>query len=152
MPKLIGRAKAPNMITNPYLEPLRQKAEAVAAQIAGLQRELEEMEIAARVLTRLGPVEAAATPASAIKPGTVKAFIAEFLRGTDSAWALPTEVHVGASKLKGAEIPSGTIFPTLSEMVRDQIIVRRDGKIALKTRAGLDETNEAPEAEAKEAS
>ena len=140
-------------MTNPYLDLLQSRAQAITSQISALQGELDDLRIAERVHVRLvSPATNMATEPIAgppIKRGTVRSFVVEFLKTSQSPWAAPQEIHEGAGKLKGSEIPTGTIYPTISEMVRDKILTREGGKIALSERIT---NNEAPTGEPKEAS
>lgn len=128
-----------------YLDKLQSSARTIAANIAALQGELEEVRIAEKVHLRMSkalpPDESKTVILPVAKPGTVRSFVVEFLADHPPQWATSQEIHVGANKLKGSEIPTGTIYPTLSEMVRDKILIREGGKVALAERI---KNNEAP--------
>lgn len=128
-------------------------AEIETAQ-ASLAAEFEELTIARRVLVRLGgnapPSAPMANQPRLPRAGTTRDLFLEVLRTSDSPWMTANEVRAKASELKGAEIPMGTVSPTLTDLKNAGLIVRDGMKVALASR--VRNNNEASTAEAAEAS
>lgn len=121
-------------------------AEIEAAQ-RGLSDELGELTVARRVLMRLSgseaPPRATATQQPKMpRPGTTRDLFLEVLRTTDHAWMLASEIRSKVSELKGAEIPMGTVSPTLTDLKNVGLIVRDGMRVALASR--VSQNKEAP--------
>jgi hypothetical protein len=120
-------------------------AEIEAMQTA-LATELEELTVARRVLMRLGgnvrPSAPVVQQPKMPRPGTTRDLFLEVLRANDPPWMVANEVRSRASELKGAEIPMGTVSPTLTDLKNAGLIVRDGMKVALASR--VPKSNEAP--------
>lgn len=83
------------------------------------------------------------------KAGTNKAYFFQVLEEASSVWLTANEVQEKAKKLKGMDIPMGSVSPGLTEMKDDGFVVRVGLKVALKTRL---QENEASTGETEDAS
>lgn len=110
----------------------------IAAEDAMLATEDAELEVAERVLVRLSKgsdvnwhqVLEGAVP----RRSTTRDLIHEVLSMPDKSWWTAAEIQPELSKLKGAEVPMGTISPTLTAMKTNGEIVRNGMRIALASR------------------
>jgi hypothetical protein len=134
------------MKTNPSLADVAQRRQTLEAEIAARQRELEELEIAERVLHRLGALMEAA-PAAKPVPAKIGNAVAEpakesiesliliLLSDEGRVWWTANELQVELSRLKGTEVPMSTVSPTLSNMKNKDKIAREGMRVALPERA-----------------
>ena len=151
---------------------------AIRAQKATLNRvileaqtQLDDLEVAERIVLRFGQataderpdsqsmddllrranVDAPATEAkSAERTMTSKAVFLSVLRQSANVWMSANEIQERASAIKGQDVPMATVSPTLSNLKNAGLIVRDGLKVALaerlKENGALDgNTTSAPE-------
>lgn len=136
---------------------IRLRIEVLKNEMSKSQRELEDLEAAERMVLRFGSandaqvsnvanlftletsVKLPKADSAQLLPSPRKAMnltglVQAVMRQSASPWLTSEEVRAKASDLKGDEIPSGSIAPTLWKMKNDGEIVRDGYKVALASR------------------
>ena len=111
-----------------------RKAE-IAEERDRLDRELRDLAIAERVLLNLsGAVEQA--PADAAPPSdlTRRDKILAVLNGSAEPWLTSTDINKAIARRFGGLIKSSSLLPMLTNLKDEGVIIRKDGKLALKER------------------
>lgn len=144
---------------------LNQEAEKLRTRLSQIAVEAAELEAAESLVFRLGvevEPDAAKQPLRfrsvvvadtdrTLKSNWIRHFHAELtnpstkdllisvMRQTPNVWTTANEVQARVSERKGVDVPMSTISPYLSELKRDEIIVRNGMKVALKARLNENE-------------
>jgi hypothetical protein len=131
---------------------IRERIAEIESLLASLPKELEELRVTERVLKRFdvsgeggvrleakrpitGSADGDAKPHPPMK--TREIFI-QVLKESETAWMTANEIKDRASSIKGADIPMGTVSPTLSEMKNAGFVIRDGLKVALAERIKRD--------------
>jgi hypothetical protein len=140
------RTMEPNQAMNAILS--RRKA--IREEIARLESEDAELQIAERVIERLGRSidEGVASETAASSAGDhpssearsrrprppLKEMIIEYLTRTPELWRTANDIQFNVSDMKGADVPMSSISPTLSDLKKSGHIVRNGMQVALAVR------------------
>lgn len=97
-----------------------------------LDAEIEELQVAIRVIARLGDSRQLDEThiRRAPRSGTTRDLFTTVLRDDEQVWFTANQVQKKASALKGEEIPMGTTSPTLTAMKADGLLIRRGMLVA----------------------
>jgi hypothetical protein len=136
------------------LSAIQQRRIEAKHELARLQREtqaiqsvLAELDMAERLVRRFGGDEGNGGPQISSTEQSIPApaeyqtrrlrlpdLVVEAMRSIDSIWTDAVTIQTEASRIRGDEVPMGSISPTLT-VLKDQGVVERDGmKVALKER------------------
>jgi hypothetical protein len=128
------------------LSSIRLRTEVLNNEISKAQRELEDLAAAERMVLRFGSNSDASKAAdinlsvpvtssgNSKKAMNLAGLVQAVMRQSPSPWMTSENIRVKASELKGEEIPSGSIAPTLWTLKNEGVIVREGYKVALASR------------------
>lgn len=149
---------------------LGREAERLRARLAALNAEMAELEAAENLVARLGKdviergslrepqmVYQLKPPGSRVislitgsgKTLTTKDLILRVMGEVADPWTNANDIQTRVSEIKGREVPMSTISPTLSDLKKDELIVRDGMKIALADRV---KENEPPKGKPEDGS
>lgn len=136
------------MTSGPTLDDVKARRAQIAAMRSALEAEDHELQIAERVLMRLARKTLAIAPRlpdeqissqqigdDGAASGTVEELIIRTLRLSAVAWLTSAEVKGDVDRMRGREVPMGTIGPVLTELKNKNIIVRDGNRVALSERS-----------------
>jgi hypothetical protein len=111
---------------------IRARRAAIKAERRKLDAEDEELDHAEKTIVRLASAQPQTKAASnGATPKRQKDFVFVTLRASENPWFESVRALRDAVALKGKDIPMTTFQPLISDMVKNDGLVRDGGKVAL---------------------
>jgi hypothetical protein len=130
------------------LAKIKDRRAELAGQRKAIEDEERELEIAEKVLVRLGRALPTSINASAplmtpavtslsrdLTRASVSDVLMHILSTSATVWHTSSELQIEASRLKGKDVPMTTISPTLTALKKQNMVVRDGNKVAFAERA-----------------